>query len=310
MGWEELAMLGWEVFPLPFMRKGPPPKGATGESGENLGEKAWENSSEDAGVGIRLPRNVIGLDFDLYRGQGVLTTLESRLGPLPYSRGISNRESPFSEGVTVLFQVPEGIHWRGGWRNLDIIHWALRYCVAPPSIHPSGRAYRWVWTPSGLPAPAPAPEELPMLPTPWVNFLKSPDTKGGSLIPQEQGFSLSERDSAQLCGKMRSAMGRALRDLRAGSPGSRHDAGVRISWNLTQLRASGHSGYDTARRAVIANFAKLVEDARGEALAAEEARALFSSAEQKVPVRSNQCSCGKKRSEGFKRGGVSRRLFT
>lgn len=312
MGWEELAMHGWEVFPLPPMRKGPPPKGATGESGENLGEKAWESASPNANVGLRLPPNIIGLDFDLYRGGGLFSSLQQRLGALPYSWGISNRENPLSEGLTVLYSIPEGLEWRGGWSNMDVIHRGLRYTLAPPSIHPSGRAYRWIHVPTGddLIGGIPSPEEIPALPQTWVDFLtKKPAAPESDTHGLEKGFELAERDGGQMCSAMRAAMGAGLRSIRSATTSSRHDSGVKVSWRLAQLRADGHQGYTTARRAVIATFASAVSDSRGEAEAANEARALFSSAEKKIRSRFRECKCGKTQKASRRQGGVSRALF-
>lgn len=310
MSWSELAMSGWDVFPLPPMRKGPPPKGVTGEDGVNPCESIWESVDKDANVGIRLPANVIGLDFDLYRGETLFISLQKRLGALPPSWGISNRDNPLSEGFTAFFIVPEGIKWRGGWSNMDIIHRDLRYTVAPPSIHPSGRAYKWFHFPTGVtPSHTPTPEDLPELPEAWVSFLSKPEESEVKDTDQlELGFTLSERDSGQLCPVMRKAMGSGLKGLKSVR-GSRHDFAVKLSWRLVQLRAQGHGGYSVARRAVTSQFAKAVLDKRSQEEAANEARQLFISAEKKIKTVKSTCSCG--RGERYSNGSskVSRALF-
>ena len=119
---------------------------------------------------------MIGVDLDLYEDptkdhpagerQAAWRELVDRLGPLPESPRATSRDDGIS-GIR-LYRVPPG--WTGagdlpampvcqGGHLLpdgheakpgdlvspgEIIQHHHRYLVAPPSVHPSGRRYRWM----------------------------------------------------------------------------------------------------------------------------------------------------------------------
>lgn len=136
--------------------------------------RRWERSNPDANIALRLPDGVIGIDLDLYEDptkdhpaeerQAAWKELEARLGPLPESPRATCRNDGIS-GIR-LYRVPAGWKATGilpaapvcqghplpdGREALpgdsvspgEVIQHHHRYMVAPPSLHPSGRRYRW-----------------------------------------------------------------------------------------------------------------------------------------------------------------------
>src|SRR5690242_5806382 len=145
---------GW-TGALPIRGKWPPPKGWTGTDGavpSFADVFAWAEGPEgDLNIGLRLPAHVLGIDVDAYaqkRGAATLAEHEARLGKLPPTWISTSRDDGVS-GIR-LYIVPEGLHWPGvlPGGDVDVIQERHRYVMAPPSIHPEGRAYRWL-TPDG-----------------------------------------------------------------------------------------------------------------------------------------------------------------
>jgi hypothetical protein len=236
-------MKGWTVLPLPAQSKKTPPVGYTGEDAlevdESLALGEWMESAGN--VALRLPDGVIGIDIDAYKDGGAgYAKLVKRLGALPETMGITSRAN-VSDGVTLFFSVPKGSRLIGSVETVDIIQKHHRYSVAPPSIHPEGRQYRWVSS-SGMDLPwTPEPDEFPELPASWFNFLKE---KSGPVKPaiviREIPF---EYESGSGCKKMNSLLKGAIIRLREGQAG-RHDLMVLATRAMTCEAAKGHRGYD------------------------------------------------------------------
>ncbi len=152
--------LGYPV-PLPFGQKGPPPRGVTRRGASRPTEqryRAWALAGE-SNLGLVPASGVVGLDIDAYdakRGDRTMQLLEAESGPLPSTFMSSNR----GRGVTGirLYRVPPA---QGRWRgqlslrdgsellgDVDVIAAGIRYMVAWPSVHPSGRPYYW-YDPAG-----------------------------------------------------------------------------------------------------------------------------------------------------------------
>lgn len=175
----DLWSSGWRaVLPLPSGAKYPPPKGTTGIDGRDpSGADVWawtEGRHRGGNVAIRLPDTVIGLDVDAYddrHGAHTLERAEARWGALPATWRVTCRDDGIS-GIR-LYRVPAGRRFVGtfgpGTETVQRVH---RYVVAPPSIHPTGRVYRWAG-PDGE-GRAPRPVELPALPERWVSALTVP----------------------------------------------------------------------------------------------------------------------------------------
>jgi hypothetical protein len=188
-GW--YLQLGFSPVPVPAGAKWPPPKGWTG-TGAPMADleqvRRWERSDPAANIALRLPDDVIGIDLDLYEDSSkdhpaverlaAWRELVSRLGPLPESPRATSRDDGVSgirlyrvaagwKGAGILPAAPvcEG-HARPAGREAgpgdlvspgEVIQHHHRYMVAPPSVHPSGRRYRW------LGGNLPAVRDLPSL---------------------------------------------------------------------------------------------------------------------------------------------------
>jgi hypothetical protein len=169
---------GYSPLPLPPGVKWPPPKGWTGADAPmaDLDQVLrWAKSDPAGNIVLRLPEDVIGIDLDLYEDPGkdhpaaerlaAWDELVGRLGQLPESPRATSRDDGIS-GIR-LYRVPAewkaaGIlpgapvcqgHPLPGGREArpgdlvspgEVIQHHHRYMVAPPSVHPSGRPYRWL----------------------------------------------------------------------------------------------------------------------------------------------------------------------
>lgn len=176
---EAWTAAGWRgVLPLPARSKTPPPSGYTGAGGgwptpETIA--AWVATGAPNAC-LRLPDGVIGIDIDAYgthSGAETLGRMEARCGRLPATWTITSR----SDGVSGirLYRAPLGVSWRGdAGPGIDVIQHRHRYCVLPPSIHPEGREYLLIGPGGELLEQAPTIDDLPMLPTAWVDALREP----------------------------------------------------------------------------------------------------------------------------------------
>lgn len=145
---------GW--FPLPLGG----PKGKTplvsGRHGDNpLPTRAevedWMERYPDANIGLRLPEGVVGIDVDCYDakpGARTVAEREAEWGALPPA-WISTARSDGS-GIR-LFAVPAGLDWPGKLGpGVEIIHCRNRFVAAAPSIHHTGKRYRWLSPEGGV----------------------------------------------------------------------------------------------------------------------------------------------------------------
>jgi hypothetical protein len=136
--------------------------------------RRWIRSEPGGNIALRLPEDVIGIDLDLYLDPSkdhpaierlaAWEALVGPLGPLPESPRATSRDDGVS-GIR-LYRVPAGWKAAGilpaapvcqghplpGGREArpgdlvspgEVIQHHHRYLVAPPSVHPSGRRYRW-----------------------------------------------------------------------------------------------------------------------------------------------------------------------
>ncbi len=195
--------VGW-AGPLPVAAKGrqlggrrvgtgksPIPSGFTGYAGawpSGPDVQAWCDGPEAGdNIALRLPETVYGLDVDAYgdkHGAATLAALVAQAGPLP-STWSSTSRGPGQPARIHLFRaaLPDGRLWvnkpGGEGSGIESVHYAHRYAVVAPSIHPdTEQPYRW-YRPDGTPSDRPPrPDELAELPAAWVALL----SKDGSAL--------------------------------------------------------------------------------------------------------------------------------
>ena len=209
-------------------QKDPPPKGYTGRDG------AWPTIESVDGwaslgavnVALRLPRGVVGIDVDDYDGKPGGATMQAIVdahGSPPRTWKSTSRTG--ASGIR-LYRVPEDLELPNGLAGVDIIQYHHRYAVVAPSVHPEGRAYRWIG-PDGTEGGFPVPSELPELPEAWREHLAKTCACYSQAVVFVQGSGDPVADQL--------AKARAL--LTSG--GSRHDAMLEPVMALCGFRNRG-----------------------------------------------------------------------
>jgi Bifunctional DNA primase/polymerase, N-terminal len=162
---------GLEVFPV----AGKVPMTTTGfrDACRNRRQiETWWQRWPSANIGWAIPRGVLVLDVDLRHGGGEsLRALVQEHGPLP-----PTLESETGGGGSHFFfnlALETKVRQIAGLRpGLDTRCGGRGYVVLPPSLHASGRRYRWKTNLSPAPAPSWLLEELrplpPAPPAPYV----------------------------------------------------------------------------------------------------------------------------------------------
>lgn len=306
----DYLMAGWPVLWLPEYSKGAPPKGYTGEDGVDADEETvlgdwFEN---DGNIGIRMPKNIIGIDIDRDKKTGQKTGWENfqklvkKLGPLDIDFVISNQGDDLENGFTAFFEVPEGVHFKGGLPKIDVIQRSHRYQVAAPSIHPDGPRYEWISWSSKKPVDfIPEADSFPTLPKAWVDFLTRPAAPATRVsVPKVSGEQLPPVDDfdalGDQCAAQRAILRKAVNNLKEVQS-SRHDEMVRQTYIIILNARQGHSGMAATLEAYFKVWAGQFSD--GETvdrnLRAEFFAAVFS-AKEKIShnPQGSACDCGSK----------------
>lgn len=187
-GWTDVFPVGSDRTPL---AKAPVPEGVTGYDAGPVGwERIKRGTTTRAGrrnLGIRMPRQVIGIDVDDYAdhdGGATLARAEAVLGPLPATyrnsaRGFGNSGHRYYRTGMGRVVIPgaEELLGKAYGSGIEILHYGRRYAVVWPSRNPDkGMAeYRW-YGPDGrlLDGPPPRVIDLPLLTPAWQEFLTAP----------------------------------------------------------------------------------------------------------------------------------------
>jgi hypothetical protein len=258
---------GWRgVLPLPPGKKWPPPGGGSGEEhwtghGAPYPDRStvttWAIMDPRSNVALRMEPATIGIDVDNYgvkRGGETLVKLGAKLGLLPPTWRSSARGLGAVSGI-YLFAVPEGRRWVGGLPDIEIIQPGHRYAVVWPSTNPDAAGARYEWyAPDGSLSfgRPPRVDELPALPSPWVEALTrdGEHVQGAAMAPTEvnEWLLASRAYDQELCGKLRHHVERSVRELHSGR-GSRHDHLVNATRAAVAFIGEGHQG---GRRALAA----------------------------------------------------------
>ncbi|MFF0099788.1 AAA family ATPase [Micromonospora sp. NPDC005257] len=272
------AAADWSPLPLPPRQKWAPPTGWTGAAGKVAGPRQverWMPEHAGGNVALRLPDALVGIDVDAYgkkAGAATLAELERELGPLPATWIVTNRDDGVS-GIR-LYQVPDGLGWKGAaGPGIDIITWYHRFIVAPPSIHPEGRKYRWIrpdGTACDVKAFCKALEDYAVLPDAWVDYLTSDrrkfiDRPAAEMSKADTKAAIAACPDAggQPCSQMRWALDLWLRKLaEAGADGGAHDVARDAAWAVILDGRKGHRGVTTTLDAIREAFFSATADRR------------------------------------------------
>lgn len=254
---------GWRgVLPLPAKAKKHPPKGYTGEAGQDPAyPEIWEwvnGRTADGNIALRLPAHIIGVDVDNYGdkdGAGTLALTETAHGPLPPTWRTTSRDDGVS-GIR-LYRVPEGLAWPGEvGPSVDIIQRTHRYIVVSPSIHPEGGTYRWINPEGVVSTTVPDVDDFPPLPDAWVEALT-----GGQLATHTPRVAVKhaeavgwiatqEHATSDMCARMEKAVDQHAQALPGSAHNSTRDAVLRVA----RLAEGGHHGAVLALGAIRAAF--------------------------------------------------------
>ncbi len=150
-----LKRAGLPVFPLLPRTKRPRCKG--GFKGATLDHARivhhWRAYPDD-NIGVPPPGGMVVVDVDLRAGgDAELARLVAEHGPLPETWTARTGSGGWHYWFTIgdVDRIPGKL-----CAGIDLKHGDTGFVVAPPSIHPNGRAYEWLAPPYGQPTIAPA----------------------------------------------------------------------------------------------------------------------------------------------------------
>lgn len=254
----EYMTAGWEPFIIPLGEKFPPPKGMTGrarveEYDEFTATSKWMEGEHN--IAVRLPKNIVGVDIDGKEGMDWYDEISEKLGVLPIEFAVTSRENPLREGFTAYFQIPDGreVMLAGIGKKIDLIRSHHRYSVVAPSIHPTGRIYRWIDTDGNNLFDIPEIWDSPLLPEKWVEYMCKPqisvETKMEKIrLPLFMNTQLIDEslNSSEICASMRSF---ASKDW-MNETTSRHDSTLMKILKIASMSKSEHKGFNEAMKIV------------------------------------------------------------
>lgn len=140
-----LAARGLRVLPLPPRKKYPPLFAGWQEHATTDPDKIrnwWREDPNNIGIATGPDSGVWVLDVDGDEGEATLRKLETEHGALAPTVEVIT-----GDGRHLYFRWPTGTEIRNAQCRDDVpgLDWrgAGGYVMAPPSVHPSGRVYRW-----------------------------------------------------------------------------------------------------------------------------------------------------------------------
>lgn len=256
---------GWHPLPLPPGRKKYPPSGVTGYDGAYPSEGQiveWTRTKPTGNLALRLPVDVVGVDVDVYHGgEEGLAELVAKFGPLPLTVMSTSR----TDGSAIrLFRVPAMTCFATDpAQGVDMIQYGHRYVVAPPSLHPEGRRYRWIDEASGEVLDAiPDPAELPDLPWSWLEGLKVAPKSSGVDKPATPDELRAFIDAHTEANRPQALKGIRTHLADNARPGGRHDTLYRAAcWALREAAAGYYTAAD-ALEVLEQWWGEVIDDAR------------------------------------------------
>lgn len=187
----------------------------------------WWARHPTRGIGLATGdrSGVWALDVDGALGASSLRDLTKRLGSLPDT--VTSRTG--GGGWHLLFRMPEDREVRNSAGKVGLsvdVRGNGGFIVLPPSLHLSGRRYRWL--------PGRGPEEISLaMPPDWLLELATPTQKKVVPVLQWQGPRGSRYVAA--------ALERECTELARTSEGSRNDRLYRAACSLARFVAAGEA---------------------------------------------------------------------
>lgn len=208
----------------------------------------WSKTHGPFNVALRVPKNVIGLDIDEYKGDlDRLKKLESELGELPPTW---NSDSRGGTGGKLLFRVPDELasdKWQSNISGITIVQHTHRYVMALPSRNKeSNSRYQWYMGLNGLLVPdyqIPTVDELSEIPKEWASVLKKtvdPMYYENSGISNDELEDIFNNDDP--CIYMQTLTEICSQKLLEAYDAGLHDVGLSIIGILITAATDGHSG--------------------------------------------------------------------
>lgn len=247
----------------------------------------WVRTRGHYNIALRLPRDVVGLDVDAWKGDTAVETMAAitqRHGKLPRTWLTTSRDDGRS-GIR-LFRLPVALteatklkgtlnHPTGDDRSAgEVIQHGHRVAVVWPSVHPkTGATYRWIEQGTGETGTIPKPADLPTLPAEWVDHLRE----------ECSCFVLLTFRMAGPKDPVADAFSKWHNKLTSGTY-SRHDAALGGSLVLVSFKNRGWPGAGEALQELEADFmseSTTGKDARTPKEAADEWRRMIDGAEAK-----------------------------
>jgi hypothetical protein len=219
----DYAALGFCVFPCIGKSKEPATRRGFYDATTNPATiRRWFASAAHYNIGIRtgLASAVWVLDIDGSEGEADLRAAQAAHGRLP-----ATRQSQSARGLHLWWRADLPVPCSAGRVAAHVdVRGDNGYVIAPPSIHPCGRPYRWTST-----------EPLAVAPE-WLLRLtcKRPPP---STPPPQPPSGRRHNGSPGAYGK--AALEREIEALANTAPGSRNNALNRASFALHQLVAGG-----------------------------------------------------------------------
>lgn len=250
----EYRAAGWKgTLFAPYRAKGNPPAGYTGYNGKYPTDEQIEHKIENASAAgrrynivLRMSDDVIGIDVDDYgdkHGGETLEMLIETFGELPTAPRSSSRGFDGLSGIR-FYRVPAGERFPGvAGPGIEIVQYFHRYAITWPSMHPEGRMYEWE------DGEIPRVQDLPDLPTSWVDGLQAIGKIGTGKVEGETGLASSD------------AVREFMREARDG-PACRYVERLETRIEASAGREYG-SAYDHVRNDVLALIEAAYQGHRG-----------------------------------------------
>jgi hypothetical protein len=263
----------WSPIPIRTLdgNKVPMVKGVSGHAGRYVSRSdvlEWVARPRLAAaqIGIRLPKDVVGLDVDRYAGKAggrTIAALQSKWGKLDLTWSSTSRTD--GSGIH-LYRLPAGVSAapfrdpKGTFSDgtevggLDIVRYCHRFVTCYPTFHgrDGGRTHQYLWfNPDGEADDEeqewPLPNDLPFLPEGWCVGLATGReyAAGDTKLSGKASDWLKARPSGDgpLCEIMERDLNRYLKEVQqGGEAGGCYPAANRGLLAIVGNAAEGHAG--------------------------------------------------------------------